>query len=75
MVGETVKYEPLLHHDFRVLGFPAAVELGKWFQYYTEFPDHILSRRDAALTREIVPTWLTLEDFLAAHREEITVGQ
>jgi uncharacterized protein YbjT (DUF2867 family) len=74
VLGETVKYEPLSHNDFRALGFPAAVELGNMFQYYAEFPDHILSRRDAALTREIVPTWLRLKDFLAAHREEITVG-
>ncbi|WP_275676829.1 hypothetical protein [Lentzea sp. CC55] len=25
-------------------------------------------------TRELVPRWLTLEDFLAAHRDEILLG-
>lgn len=74
VLGETVQYEPMSHNDFRALGFPAAEELGNMFQYYTEFPEHILSRRDAVLTREIVPTWLPLKDFLAAHRAEITVG-
>lgn len=74
VLGETVTYEPMSHNDFRALGFPAAVELGNMFQYYAEFPEHILSRRDTALTREIVPAWLTLKDFLAAHRAEITVG-
>ncbi|MFS8097355.1 NmrA/HSCARG family protein [Lentzea alba] len=74
VLGETVKYEPLSHNGFRGLGFPAAIELGNMFQYYTEFPQHILSRRETAQTRSIVPTWLTLKEFLAAHREEIVVG-
>ena len=74
VLGETVEYEPMSHNDFRALGFPAAEELGNMFQYYAEFPEHILGRRDTALTREIVPTWLSLKDFLAAHRAEITVG-
>jgi uncharacterized protein YbjT (DUF2867 family) len=74
VLGEEVKYEPLAHNDFRALGFPAAVELGNMFQYYAEFPEHILSRRDAELTRAIVPSWLTLKEFLAAHSDEIAVG-
>ncbi|MDX8028926.1 NmrA/HSCARG family protein [Lentzea sp. BCCO 10_0856] len=75
VLGETVRYEPMSHNDFRALGFPAAAELGNMFQYYAEFSDHILPRRDAGLTREIVPTWLTLKEFLSLHREEITAGQ
>lgn len=74
VLGEEVRYEPMSHNDFRALGFPAAVELGNMFQYYTEFPGHILPRRDVELTREIVPTWLSLKDFLALHRAEITIG-
>lgn len=74
VLGEAVRYEPMSHNDFRALGFPAAAELGNMFQYYTEFDTHILPRRDAELTREIVPTWLTLKDFLALHRAEITIG-
>ncbi len=73
VLGETVAYEPLSHNGFRALGFPAAVELGNMFQYYTEFPEHILSRRDTVATRAIVPTWLTLKEFLAKHRAEIVV--
>ena len=71
VLGEEVKYEPLSHNGFRGLGFPAAEELGNMFQYYAEFPEYILSRRDTGLTRSIVPTWLTLKEFLAAHRDEI----
>ncbi|MFD9698702.1 NmrA/HSCARG family protein [Lentzea sp. NPDC059081] len=75
VLGEPVKYEPLSHNDFRALGFPAAEELGNMFQYYAEFSHHILPRRDTEETRAIVPTWLTLQEFLAAHREEITIGR
>jgi uncharacterized protein YbjT (DUF2867 family) len=75
VLGEPVAYEPMSHNDFRALGFPAAVELGNMLQYYAEFSSHILPRRDTELTRSIVPSWLTLKDFLAAHREEITIGQ
>ncbi|WP_086665989.1 NmrA/HSCARG family protein [Lentzea kentuckyensis] len=74
VLGEVVKYEPMSHNDFRALGFPAAAELGNMFQYYTEFDTHILPRRDVDQTREIVPSWLTLKDFLALHRAEITIG-
>ncbi|WP_154697860.1 hypothetical protein [Lentzea guizhouensis] len=43
------------------------------FQYYTEFDEHILSRRDVEQTRALVPGWLTLKDFLAKHKAEIVV--
>ncbi|HEX7306413.1 NmrA/HSCARG family protein [Lentzea sp.] len=74
VLGEPVEYEPMSHNDFRALGFPAAEELGNMFQYYSEFSHHILPRRDTVRTREIVPSWLTLKDFLAAHRDEITIA-
>ncbi|GGU23786.1 NmrA/HSCARG family protein [Lentzea flava] len=73
VLGEKVEYAPLSHNDFRALGFPAAEELGNMFQYYTEFSEHVLSRRDVELTRSFVPSWLTLKEFLAAHRAEIAV--
>jgi hypothetical protein len=58
----------------RALGFPAAEDLGNMFQYYTEFDTHILPRRDTGQTRELVPGWLTLKEFLSAHREDIVIG-
>ncbi|MFD4639932.1 NmrA/HSCARG family protein [Lentzea sp. NPDC058436] len=74
VLGEPVAYEPMSHNDFRALGFPSAEDLGNMFQYYTEFASHILPRRDTVRTRELVPGWLTLGEFLAAHREEIVIG-
>ncbi|MCR3752607.1 NmrA/HSCARG family protein [Lentzea californiensis] len=74
VLGEDVRYEPLSHNDFRALGFREAVEIGNMLQYYTEFDTHILPRRDTGQTRELVPAWLTLQEFLAAHREDIVIG-
>ncbi|SFR06892.1 Uncharacterized conserved protein YbjT, contains NAD(P)-binding and DUF2867 domains [Lentzea waywayandensis] len=74
VLGEAVAYEPLSHNDFRALGFREAVEIGNMFQYYTEFDTHILPRRDIGQTRELVPGWLTLKEFLSVHREEIVIG-
>ncbi|GHH30122.1 nucleotide-diphosphate-sugar epimerase [Lentzea cavernae] len=74
VLGEEVAYDPMSHNDFRALGFPAAEDLGNMFQYYAEFDTHILPRRGTARTRELVPGWLTLKEFLTAHREEIVIG-
>ncbi|WP_394618046.1 NmrA/HSCARG family protein [Lentzea sp. JNUCC 0626] len=74
VLGEQVTYEPLSHNEFRALGFREAVEIGNMFQYYAEFDSHILPRRDTGQTRELVPGWLTLEEFLRAHRDDIVIG-
>ncbi|USX53050.1 NmrA/HSCARG family protein [Lentzea sp. HUAS12] len=74
VLGEPVAYEPMSHNDFRALGFPAAEDLGNMFQYYAEFAGHILPRRDTVRTRELVPGWLTLGEFLTKHRGEIVIG-
>ena len=74
VLGEDVAYVPLSHDDFRALGFRESQEIGNMFQYYAEFATHVLPRRDTARTHELVPSWLTLKEFLAAHRDEIVLG-
>ncbi|MBE1490827.1 NmrA/HSCARG family protein [Plantactinospora soyae] len=69
VMGEPVAYRPLSHDQFRALGFPGAVELGNMFQYYAEFPESYLGRRDVELMRSINPDWLSFADFLAKHRD------
>src|SRR5690349_13085804 len=65
VLGEPVAYRPLTHDQFRGLGFPGAVELGNMFQYYAEFPESYLGRRDVEVARSINPGWLSLAEFLA----------
>jgi uncharacterized protein YbjT (DUF2867 family) len=71
VIGEPVAYRPPTHHQVRSLGFPGAAELGNMFQYYTEFPESYLGRRDLDAARTVNPHPLSLTDFLAAHRAEL----
>lgn len=41
------------------------------FQYYAEFPEAFLGRRDVSQHHEINPGWLSLSQFLTRHRDEI----
>ncbi|WP_433074600.1 NmrA/HSCARG family protein [Dactylosporangium sp. CA-052675] len=72
VLGEPVAYRPPTHDQFRSFGFPGADELGNMFQYYTEFPESYLGRRDLETARAFNPDRLSLTDFLAAHRAELT---
>ncbi|GAA1011630.1 nucleotide-diphosphate-sugar epimerase [Acrocarpospora pleiomorpha] len=72
VLGEPVAYRPPTHDQFRGFGFPGADELGNMFQYYAEFPGSYLGRRDLEVARVFNPDPLSLTDFLAAHRTELT---
>ncbi|MER7281206.1 NmrA/HSCARG family protein [Dactylosporangium sp. NPDC000244] len=71
VLGEPVAYRPPTHEQFRNFGFPGADELGNMFQYYTEFPESYLGRRDLEAARAFNPDPLSLTDFLTAHRAEL----
>lgn len=71
VVGESVAYRPPTHDQFRSFGFPGAVELGNMFQYYTEFSEHYNGRRELKAAHALNPNWISLADFLAAHRDEL----
>lgn len=72
VLGEPVAYRPAGHDQLRGLGFPGAEELGNMFQYYAEFPQSYLGRRDVDLARAFNPEPTSLADFLAAHRAELS---
>ncbi|WP_306213782.1 NmrA/HSCARG family protein [Actinoplanes sp. RD1] len=72
VLGEPVAYRPPTHDQFRGFGFPGAEELGNMFQYYAEFPESYLGRRDLDAARAYNPDPLSLADFLTAHRAQLT---
>ncbi|MGW0194097.1 NmrA/HSCARG family protein [Nonomuraea sp. NPDC003201] len=71
VLGEPVAYRPPTHEQFRSFGFPGADELGNMFQYYAEFPESYLGRRNLGAARAFNPNPLSLTDFLTAHRAEL----
>jgi uncharacterized protein YbjT (DUF2867 family) len=73
VLGEPVAYRPPTHDQFRGFGFPGADELGNMFQYYTDFPESYLGRRDLEVAHLLNPDWLSLTDFLAKHRDQLGI--
>jgi len=71
VLGEPVAYRPPTPEQFRSFGFPGADELGNMFQYYAEFPESYLGRRDLQAARAFNPDPLSLTNFLTAHRAEL----
>ncbi|MGN9907795.1 NmrA/HSCARG family protein [Phytohabitans sp. LJ34] len=71
VLGEPVAYRPPTHEQFRGFGFPGADELGNMFQYYAEFPESYLGRRNIEAGRAFNPHPLSLTDFLTAHQAEL----
>jgi uncharacterized protein YbjT (DUF2867 family) len=72
VLGEPVAYRPATHDQFRGFGFPGADELGNMFQYYADFPESYLGRRDLEAAHAFNPDPLSLTDFLTTHRAELT---
>lgn len=73
VLGVPVTYEPLSHDEYRKLDFASAKEMGNMFQYYTDFGHRVLARRDRELTRSLVPNPVTLKEFLAKRRADISI--
>lgn len=71
VLGEPVAYRPPTADQIRGFGFPGAEELGNMFQYYAEFPESYLGRRDLEAARAFNPEPAGLTEFLAAHRAEL----
>ncbi|OHU98132.1 NmrA/HSCARG family protein [Mycobacterium talmoniae] len=72
-LGEPVGYRPLGWDEYRALGFPGAVEMGNMFQYYAQNAARFTADRDLARVRELNPELQSFRDWLAAHRDDITV--
>ncbi|GII57328.1 nucleotide-diphosphate-sugar epimerase [Planotetraspora thailandica] len=73
VLGEPVVFRPMPYEDVRNLGFPGAVEIGNMFQYYGEFSEAYTGARDLEITRDLDPSVQTLTEFLADHKDELSV--
>lgn len=73
LYGEPVDYRPPTHDQFRALGIPAGDEIGNMFQYYAEAADAFTGARDLVLVRDLHPGLLTFGEWLAAHKDALTI--
>lgn len=64
-LGRTVSYQAIPHDVYRSFGFPGADDLGNMFQFYTEFADTFMARRDLAFARSLNPDLQSFDGWLA----------
>jgi uncharacterized protein YbjT (DUF2867 family) len=68
VLGEKVTYDPPTHDDYRNFDFQDAVEFGNMYQYYVDFDEAFLGRRDLALAHRLAPDLQTFEQWLGKHK-------
>jgi hypothetical protein len=57
---------------YRALGFPGADDLGNMFQFYRDYADEFRSLRDVDLTKQLNPSVQNFDQWLEAHKGELT---
>ena len=70
-LGEDVHYDAVSPATYRSLGFPGAADLANMFQFKRDFNELFCGTRDVALTRQLNPSLLTFDQWLAQHKTQI----
>ena len=72
-LGQEVRYNNVPPEVFRSFGFPGADDLGNMFQFKRDFNQYFTGARDLGFTRTLNPALQTFEQWLAEHKEQITL--
>jgi len=72
-VGKKVEFFDMPFDVYRGLGFPGADDLGNMFQYQAILGDEFLRSRDVKASRELNPTLLDFDAWLAANASRIPI--
>jgi uncharacterized protein YbjT (DUF2867 family) len=70
-LGEDVRYQAVSPATYRELGFRGAADLANMFQFKRDFPALFCGARDVARSRQLNPSLLTFEQWLAQHKAQI----
>ena len=70
-LGKEVAYNEVSPAVFRGFGFPGADDLGKMFQYYTEFEQEFVASRSLDTARSLNPALLSFKAWLAKYGSRI----
>jgi uncharacterized protein YbjT (DUF2867 family) len=70
-LGREVRYQEISPDAYRKLGFPGADDLGNMFQFKQEFQKDFCGARDPGLARELNPSLMTFDDWLARYADKI----
>ena len=72
-LGEPVRYADVTPEVYRQLGFPGADDLANMFQFKRDFEEVFRGRRTPDLSRQLNPSLLTFEEWLAENGRRIPV--
>jgi uncharacterized protein YbjT (DUF2867 family) len=73
-LGRTVRYNDVSPDAFRALGFPGADDLGNMFQVKRDFEAEYCAARDVEYSRQLNPSLLSFEQWLARNASAIPVS-
>ncbi len=72
-LGQEIRYTNVPPDLYRSFGFPGADDLGNMFQFKRDFNDYFVGARDLEFTRSLNPELQTFEEWLAVHKEQISI--
>ena len=72
-LGEEVRYNSVSPEAYRGFGFPGAEDLGNMFQFKRDFESDFCGARSLQFSRELNPSMLTFEEWLAEHGDRIPI--
>lgn len=70
-LGINVKYHAVSPERYRGFGFPGADDIGNMFQFWHDFNDEYMANRSQELSRELNPSLMTFEQWLAKYKSKI----
>jgi uncharacterized protein YbjT (DUF2867 family) len=73
-LGKDVTFSDVPFDVYRGLGFPGAEDLGNMFQFQAILGDEFLKSRDPVRSRDLNPTLLSFDAWLAANSGRIPLG-
>jgi uncharacterized protein YbjT (DUF2867 family) len=73
-LGKEIRHNAMTPEAYRALGFPGADDLGNMFQFYRDYAGPLNRLRDVARSRELNPTLMSFDDWLAKYKDRIPVA-
>jgi len=73
-LGKDIRHNAMTPEAYRALGFPGADDLGNMFQLYRDYAGRLNSLRDVARSRELNPSLMSFDDWLAKYKDRIPIA-
>jgi len=73
-LGKDIRHNAMTPEAYRALGFPGADDLGNMFQLYRDYAGPLNSLRDVARSRELNPSLMSFDDWLAKYKDRIPIA-